>query len=113
MSKALEAAAKAISEVIGPPVGNPEYLAKHADRLAERHRQTAAKFARAAISAYFSALEEDGWKLVPVEATEEMKAALMAKSPLNAMRCKLAWDAMIAAAPTLAKETTNHEGNNK
>jgi hypothetical protein len=55
--------------------------------------------ARAAILAFRQWLADEGLVVVPREATAEMKAALMAKSPLNAMRCKLAWDHMIAAAP--------------
>lgn len=93
-SKALEAAAEAMLH------HDAGYcLGEHS--VPER---AAMQLAQAAISAYLSALAEDGWKLVPVEATEKMKAALMAKSPLNEMRCKLAWDAMIAAAPHFVEE---------
>lgn len=51
------------------------------------------------VDAQIAALEAAGVRLVPVEATEGMKAALMAKSALNAMRCKLAWDYMLSASP--------------
>ena len=44
MNKMIEAGAKAIAEIIGPPVGNPEYLAKHGDRLKSRNDETALRF---------------------------------------------------------------------
>ncbi len=47
----VERVADAIEAIIGPPVSTPEYLAKHADRLRERNRDTARTFARAAIAA--------------------------------------------------------------
>jgi hypothetical protein len=68
--------------------------AESGDRRPSEERQ-----ADAALSALRQWLTDEGLVVVPREATAEMKAALMAKSPLNAMRCKLAWDHMIAAAP--------------
>lgn len=46
------------AEEIGPPVGNPEWLAKHGPRLQKRRNQTAEKWADAALAVFTQYLQE-------------------------------------------------------
>lgn len=62
--KPLEAAVAACIEIIGPPVGTPEFIAKHFDRLTKRRNDAAEAYARAAVTAYLN-VTGDGW--MPIE----------------------------------------------
>jgi len=73
---AIEAAAEAILEIMGPVFGTPEYLAKHADRLIARQRKAAEQFSRAAIVAWLEAIAQDGGQDAPGTVEQCMKAVL-------------------------------------
>lgn len=66
----IERAARAIHDLMGPYLGTPEQIAKHGDRVAARQLETAEKYATVALTAALSC--PDGFRLVPVEPTDEM-----------------------------------------
>jgi hypothetical protein len=63
-TRALEVAKAACIEIMGPPFGTPEYIAKHSERLIKRRDDAAEAYARAAVTAYL-AEAGDGW--MPIE----------------------------------------------
>lgn len=97
---------KAIREALGPPIGNPEFISKHADRLEARQQQAAEQWTDVSLAA----LDRAGWALVPKVPTEAMvlagddavvagiQPAAILEQPWHspAERC---WTAMLVAAP--------------
>jgi hypothetical protein len=57
---------------------------------------------REALDAARSLAEPEGWKLVPVEPTQEMvNAGVEAWDAAGVQNCQASWAAMLAASPTV------------
>lgn len=100
-SKAMEAAARAMSKALDRD--NDRF-----DNPRNYERDSYMQEARAAISAYLKALADDGWKLVPVEATEAMLefafGSINYTEPEPSVHAERVYSAMLAAAPSAIEE---------
>ena len=74
--KALEAAVEAMRVRLGPIVGTPEYIARHAERLKDQREEAARGHAVTAITAYLSALPERELLAEALEAFAHINAAI-------------------------------------